>query len=135
MNRRAPLVVLALGVAATVAYAVASWPRHEAAGFTGTSPHYAVTVTLDGPRTGVVDVEVAVTARDGGAITVEAVRLSATMPRMGHVTPEVVAHRTAPGRFRAHGELFVMAGVWQLGVQITGPAGTELVTVEIPIER
>jgi hypothetical protein len=135
MNRRVLLAVLALGVLAIAGYAVVRWLRHEPAGFAGTSPHYAVTVALDPPSSGVVDVDVAVTARDGAATTVEAVRLSAAMPRMGHVTPEIVADRVAPGRFRAHGELFVMAGVWQLGVQITGLAGTEVVTVEIPIGR
>jgi hypothetical protein len=135
MNRRVLFVELALGALATAGYAVVSWPHHEPARFTGTSPRYAATVTLDRPSSGVVDVDVAVTARNGAAIAVEAVRLSATMPQMGHVTPEIVADRVAPGRFRAHGELFAMAAVWQLAVQITGPAGTEVVTVEVPIGR
>jgi hypothetical protein len=133
MNRRALLVVLALGVPAAAGAAVAGWPRHEPARFAGTGPHYAVTVELDHPRAGAVDIEVAVTARSGATVAVDAVRLSATMPQMGHATPDVAAERVAPGRFSARAEPFAMPGVWQLAVQITGAAGTEVVTVGIPI--
>jgi hypothetical protein len=83
-----------------------------------------VTVSLDKASTGAVAAEVEVPA------AVVAVSLSATMPQMGHMTPETVAKQQQPGRFRATGELFPMAGLWELTVR----ADREAVTFEITVE-
>jgi hypothetical protein len=83
-----------------------------------------VTVSLDRASTGAVAAEVEVPA------DVAAVSLSATMPQMGHMTPETVAEQQQPGRFRATGELFPMAGLWELTVR----ADREVVTFEITVD-
>jgi hypothetical protein len=83
-----------------------------------------VTVVLDKANTGTVAAEVQVP--DG----VAAVSLSATMPEMGHMTPEIIAKQEQPGRFRATGELFPMAGVWELTVR----ADREAVTFELTVD-
>ena len=83
-----------------------------------------VTVVLDKASTGAVAAEVEVPA------DVDAVSLSATMPQMGHMTSETVAQQEQPGRFRATGELFPMAGLWELTVR----AGHEVVTFEITVD-
>jgi hypothetical protein len=81
------------------------------------------TVLLDKAGTGTVAAQVEVPA------DVAAVSLYAAMPRMGHLTPEVVAERERPGRFRATGELFPMAGRWELTVR----ADDETVTFDITV--
>lgn len=83
-----------------------------------------VTVLLDKASTGTIAVEVEVPAH------VTAVSLSATMPQMGHMTPETVAKQEQPGRFGATGELFPMAGLWELTVR----ADREVVTFEITVD-
>lgn len=82
-----------------------------------------VTVRLDKAGTGTVAAQVEVPA------DVAAVSLYATMPRMGHMTPEVVAAREQPGRFRATGELFSMTGRWVLTVRVDD----EIVTFDITV--
>jgi hypothetical protein len=82
-----------------------------------------VTVSLDKANTGTIAAEVEVP--DG----VAAVSLSATMPQMGHMTPEIVAKQEQPGRFRVTGELFPMAGMWELTVR----ADREVVTFELTV--
>jgi hypothetical protein len=52
---------------------------------------------------------------------------------MGHAMPEVEARRAEAGRFVAGGELFSMAGLWQLSIRLTGPAGEETLTVQAPV--
>lgn len=82
------------------------------------------TVLLDKASTGTVAAQVEVPA------DVAAVSLFATMPRMGHMTPEVVAEQEQPGRFRVTGELFPMAGRWELTVR----ADDEIVTFDITVD-
>lgn len=83
-----------------------------------------VTVVLDKASTGAVAAEVEVPA------DVASVSLSATMAQMGHMTPETIAEQEQPGRFRVTGELFPMAGSWELTVR----AGREVVTFEITVD-
>ncbi|MET0136598.1 MAG: FixH family protein [Kibdelosporangium sp.] len=83
-----------------------------------------VTVSLDRAGTGVVAAQVEVAA------TVATVSLSSTMPQMGHMTSEIVANKEEPGHFRATGELFAMAGSWELTVR----ADRAVVTFEITVE-
>jgi hypothetical protein len=119
--KRPVLAVLAVVVAAVAVAAVllVSGPgagpiRLDRAG---------TTVLLDRAGTGTVAAQVEVPP------DVAAVSLHATMPRMGHLTPEVVAERERPGRFRATGELFPMAGRWELTVR----ADDETVTFDITV--
>lgn len=98
-----PLAVVAAVIAAAVLLLVAS-PSAEPVSFSRSG----VTVRLDSASTGRVSVQVEVPTR------VRAVSLFAAMPRMGHLTPEISATQEEPGRFLAIGELFSMAGVWEL---------------------
>lgn len=88
---------------------------------------YTVTVVLDRASTGPVDVRI------DTADSVAAVSLSPAMTGMGHLNPEVVAQQEKPGQFTARGELFTMAGHWELAVRVRGPAGVEVITVDVPV--
>ncbi len=77
-----------------------------------------VTVQFDKAGTGRVSARIEVPAQ------VTAVSLFATMPQMGHLTPQISATREEPGLFRATGELFSMPGRWELTVQVDGAAVT-----------
>ncbi|MEU4762449.1 FixH family protein [Actinosynnema sp. NPDC023794] len=119
--RRSVLLALAVVMAVVAVAALAFTSSPDAApvrlGQDG------VTVLLDQVGTGTVAAQVEV------AVDVAAVSLYATMPRMGHMTPEVVAERERPGRFRATGEFFSMTGPWVLTVR----ADDEIVTFDITV--
>jgi hypothetical protein len=83
-----------------------------------------VTVRLAEARAGTIAAQVEVPPE------VAALSLFATMPQMGHVTAEITATRDKPGLFRATGELFSMAGVWELSVR----ADSRVVTFEITVK-
>ncbi|MCE7003775.1 FixH family protein [Kibdelosporangium philippinense] len=83
-----------------------------------------LTVQLDKASTGTVVAQVETPPE------VAAVSMFATMPQMGHLTGEITAIREKPGLFRATGELFSMAGRWELGVRADG----RVVTFEIPVK-
>jgi hypothetical protein len=100
----------------------------------GAGERYAVTVALDQARTGAVRADVRAEDRTSAAGSVDSVWLSAAMPVMGHATPEIPARQRAPGRFAARGELFAMPGDWELAVRVEGAAGTEVVTIPVPVE-
>ncbi|GAA2209102.1 hypothetical protein GCM10009850_045600 [Nonomuraea monospora] len=88
----------------------------------GAGARYAVTLTIEEGDT--ADIVV-----DRGAA--DAVVVTATMPQMGHVTPEAAARRLAPGRFRADGDLFTMDGVWEVSVRVSGTAGEEVIPLTV----
>jgi hypothetical protein len=97
---------------------------------TGRGTSYAVTVRFDPePRTGAVTADIQV---DPAA---DAVRISTVMPDMGHATPELTAQPAGPGRFRASGELFFMAGGWELAVDVSGPRGTEQIVLLVAVDE
>jgi len=135
--RRAVLLI-----AAPVAVAVAAgwlfWSARSPADperFTGVGSHYSAEITLDNARPGVVEADVLVTGLKDRPRSVEAIWLSAVMPEMGHATPEVPAQQRETGRFQARGELFTMPGVWELAIRVQGTGGTELITVNVLVER
>lgn len=101
------LVLLAVAVAVA---AFLLWPSSaaEPVRLSGSG----VTVRLDTASTGTVRVRVDVPRRT------TAVSLFATMPRMGHLTPEIKATPEKPGTFAAEGRLFSMPGVWELTVRV-----------------
>ncbi|TYB50863.1 hypothetical protein FXF51_55065 [Nonomuraea sp. PA05] len=88
----------------------------------GAGTRYAVTLTVVGDDTADIVVE------RGEA---ESVVVVATMPQMGHVTPETAALRSGPGRFRADGGLFTMDGVWEVSVRLSGAAGEEVIPLTV----
>ncbi|SDK61610.1 hypothetical protein [Nonomuraea jiangxiensis] len=122
--RRRVLIAVALVVVAVTLFVVG---RGAAAGpleLTTTGTRYAATVLIDRPTTGRVVVEVRLRSGDPSSVALEPV-----MPDMGHAMPEVAAREREPGRFLAEGELFPMAGVWELSIRLDGPAGEETLAV------
>ncbi|MEU6716461.1 hypothetical protein ABZ897_33770 [Nonomuraea sp. NPDC046802] len=85
--------------------------------------HYAVVVALD-PGTGPVEASVEIEPASPAEVS-----LFAVMPHMGHTTPEIPARRDGAGRYVARGELFTMAGVWEISVRVQGASGTEVIKV------
>ncbi|RSM90748.1 hypothetical protein DMH04_04660 [Kibdelosporangium aridum] len=83
-----------------------------------------LTVQLDKASTGTVAAQIEAPP------DVTAVSLFATMPQMGHMTGEITATREGPGLFRGTGELFSMAGLWELSVRADGRVVTFEVTVK-----
>jgi hypothetical protein len=139
--RRRRAHVAAGALAAVLVVAVAGWSFWPAApgstaAHTGT-PHYVVAATLDRPRVGTTDVELALTARDRGtaALTIQDVQMQAIMPLTGYATEPVTAAPAADavpgaaGRYRAVGLPLMMTGPWQLLATITFPGGTDHLTV------
>ncbi|GGT40953.1 FixH family protein [Nonomuraea spiralis] len=122
-----------LAVAALLAAALALFLYARGSGpapltLTSVGTRYAVTVSIPRPTTGRVAAEVRVTSGDPHTVT-----LSTVMPGMGHATPEITADQRQPGRYAAEGELFPMAGVWELSVRLSGAAGEEVLVVKAPI--
>ncbi|MEV3984181.1 FixH family protein [Nonomuraea sp. NPDC049758] len=123
--------ILAVAALLAAALAVFLYVRGSAPGpltLTSTGERYAVTVLVPRPTTGRVTAEVRVTSGDPHTVA-----LSTVMPGMGHATPEIVADPRQPGRYVAEGELFPMAGVWELSVRLSGAAGEEVLVVKAPI--
>ena len=83
---------------------------------------YTVTVLPTDP------VEVRVTSGRADTVT-----LAAVMPDMGHALPPVGTVAAGPGRFVATGDVFVMDGVWELSISLSGDQGTEVITVLMPV--
>ncbi|MEJ3749415.1 FixH family protein [Actinomycetes bacterium KLBMP 9797] len=126
----------ALAAAIALAWwAVAGSGGAEPPRMSGAGRLYAVAVTLDRATTGAIAADVRVEEGGAPARNVESVSVSAAMPGMGHVTPEVAAHRAGAGHFVARGEFFAMAGEWQLTIRVRGPSGSEVSTVNVTIER
>jgi hypothetical protein len=135
--RRAALL-LATTVAVTLAAGWLFWSTPSPAGperFTGVGAQYSTEITLNNAASGVVDADILVTGLKRRPRTIEAVWLSAVMPEMGHATPEIPAQQRETGRFQARGELFTMPGVWELAIRVQGTGGTELITVNVLVER
>nr|WP_042180463.1 hypothetical protein [Kibdelosporangium sp. MJ126-NF4]CEL14405.1 hypothetical protein [Kibdelosporangium sp. MJ126-NF4]CTQ88770.1 hypothetical protein [Kibdelosporangium sp. MJ126-NF4] len=117
--RRPILLVVAVGLVAVVALLLTTLTGASAVDLSRSG----VTVRLDKAATGTVAAQVEVPA------DTTAVSLFATMPQMGHMTGEIVARPEKPGLFQAEGELFTMAGPWELGVRV----GSQVVTFDITV--
>ncbi|MCP2359001.1 hypothetical protein HD597_006021 [Nonomuraea thailandensis] len=120
MMRRLLAGACLAAAAMTVAVGCLSGPGPVTA--QGAGARYAVTLTIERGETADIIVE------RGEA---DAVVVMATMPQMGHVTPEEAARRLAPGRFRADGDLFTMDGVWEVSVRVSGAAGEEVIPLTV----
>ncbi|MCK2215545.1 FixH family protein [Actinomadura sp. ATCC 31491] len=118
------LIALALVAAAAVVFVVGRGMTAEPLRASVAGARYAATVVIDRPTTGRVTVEVEVTSGEADTAAV-----STVMTGMGHATPELPARRTGPGRFAAEGELFPMAGTWEVSIRLGGPAGEETLVV------
>ncbi|MGN9847519.1 hypothetical protein ACTMTI_56610 [Nonomuraea sp. H19] len=61
----------------------------------------------------------------------ETVTLAAVMPSMGHALPPVATVQADLGRFVAEEKVFVMDGVWELSITLSGDRGEETITVSM----
>jgi hypothetical protein len=82
------------------------------------SPNLQVKLTLDALAPGVRQAQIAISDRNGQPVEAETVIVAPSMSGMGHSNPELVAVRQGPGRYGLQGELFSMAGSWQLAVVV-----------------
>jgi hypothetical protein len=101
---------------------------------TGSSDHYDVRVRLDRLTTATTtaDIEVIGRGRDPGDL--DGASVEAVMERMGHAMPSLAAEALGHGRFRARGQLFAMAGEWELGVRLrTAGGASELATLTVVV--
>jgi hypothetical protein len=120
MTRRVAAVLLAAGVLVASTSCSSGDPGSTAAA----GERYRVTAQPADP------VEVRVTS--GAA---ETVTLAAVMADMGHALPPVGTVQAGPGRFVATQDVFVMDGVWDLAISLTGDRGFEVITVSVQVGR
>ncbi|QYC42322.1 hypothetical protein Nocox_23595 [Nonomuraea coxensis DSM 45129] len=123
MRRRA-LIAAVLVVAAVAIFVVGRGMAAEPLRASVAGDRYAAAVVIDRPTTGPITVEIGVTSGDAYTVAV-----SAVMTGMGHATSELPARATAPGRFVAEGELFLMSGTWEVSLRVNGAAGEETLVV------
>jgi hypothetical protein len=127
------IVALAAGVAGLVVFRASTSGQGGGVTLGGAGGRYSVTVVLDRATPGEVSVQITVQTAQRTPADVDAVSVSAAMPGMGHATSPLVARRGADGRYLARGELFAMAGVWQLGIDVRGASGAEFITVDVAV--
>ncbi|MBF8191394.1 hypothetical protein ITP53_37990 [Nonomuraea sp. K274] len=122
---RRSVIAVAIVAVAVVLFVVGRSMAAQPVEVSSVGTRYAVTVLIDEPTTEGGAVEVRLDSGDADAVAV-----SAVMPEMGHATPEIAAREPAPGRFLAEGELFPMAGAWEVSIRLDGPAGEEVLVVK-----
>jgi hypothetical protein len=127
------IVALAAASAGLLVFRAAAPGRGGGVTLGAAGGRYSVTVVLDRAAPGQVSVQVTVLTAQRTPADVEAVTVSAAMPGMGHATSPLAARRGADGRYLARGELFAMAGVWQLGIDVRGASGAEFITVDVAV--
>ncbi|MFG1695327.1 FixH family protein [Nonomuraea sp. NPDC049309] len=127
---RRVLIAAGLVAVAVTIFVVGRSASAEPVRVTSTGARYAATVLIGDPTPGPGTVEVVVDRGDADTVNV-----SAVMPDMGHAMPELTATEREPGRFIAEGELFSMAGAWEVTVHLDGPSGPEDLTVKALITQ
>ena len=131
---RRPLPRVLLGVllvAVLTGLGLLLWPRPAATTrlFTGSSAGHTVSLRFDQLGTGPDTVDVTVAP----AADVDGLTLEAVMPNMGHGLSPLTATRISAGQFRAHGQLFVMGGGWEVWVIMHTRSGTETASVVVDV--
>jgi hypothetical protein len=117
MTKYAAVGMLAAGVLfASTSCSIGGGPESMAAAGT----RYSVIVLPTEP------VEVRVTSGEAETVT-----LAAVMPNMGHALPPVGTVQEGLGRFVATEDVFVMDGVWELSISLSGDRGDEVITVSM----
>ena len=96
---------------------------------------YAVRLNLDGTGFGERTATIDINDRSGSPIAVDQVVLAPVMREMGMAAPEVTAQAVASGRYQAKGQLFVMAGVWEVDVRISAGDTEEVASFKIEVPQ
>ena len=112
------IAVVALVVAAGVAWLIWGGSGNAPAAQQAVSGPYTVRFTAEAPRLGANTFSVEVTGPAPEGVTVAPV-----MPLMGHAFAAVPAGPDGPGRFRASGVGLPMSGQWEITVSLRGPGG------------
>ncbi|MFI7638358.1 hypothetical protein [Nonomuraea sp. NPDC049400] len=124
MKRARSLMAVCL-VAAGVLFAVtARWFGGGPESVEVAGARYIVTVLPADP------VEVRVTSGKADTVT-----LAAAMPSMGHALPPVGTVQTDLGHFVAEEDMFIMDGVWELSITLSGTQGEEVITFSTVVTR
>ncbi|GAA1272472.1 FixH family protein [Pseudonocardia aurantiaca] len=130
--------VAVTALAVVTALALLLWP-HPAGpvDVAGAAGRHQVRLVVETPAVGARDLTVEIT----GPEPVDRLVVAAVMAEMGHAAvpvtavpvtaAPVAAGTTAPGRFRAAGVEFFMAGRWDVAVTVHGPDGA--VEVVLPV--
>ena len=130
MGRRVVLLVALGAVLAT-----SGCGSTAEAALTARTARYVVRLTLD--RAALGEREALVEIRDGEdrPVTAAEVTIVSVMTAMGHAMPAVRAapEPAAPGRYRARGRLFEMAGGWEVDVfiRVAGRSETARFSLEV----
>ncbi|SDJ05550.1 hypothetical protein [Nonomuraea jiangxiensis] len=123
MRRRAYVVAPLLLIAAGIGWLVLGGSAPGPTELHGRGARHAVTVRLE-PRPGLLEARLEIHPATPAEVSVFAV-----MPHMGHTTPELAARGDGPGRYVARGELFTMAGAWEIGIRVEDTSGAEVIKV------
>ena len=98
----------------------------------GTTAHYAVSLSIDRPHSGMSQVEVEAHERDVSPAQLTEVLVAPAMPVMGHAAAPVIARPDGASRYRAEVDL-MMAGQWEVDVRLSDKDGTEHTTFPVMI--
>ncbi|MEO0615267.1 MAG: cytochrome c peroxidase [Pseudomonadota bacterium] len=125
-------------VAALALIAWAAAPAAEPLSATSAAGHYRVQLRpLEAPVpiNAFHDWELRITSAEGEPLDPRQLAVFGGMPGHGHGLPSSpeVTERLEPGLYRVSGMRFNMAGLWELFVGVTGPAGPDKARFEIAV--
>lgn len=106
----------------------------EAATLTAYTAGYAVRLTVEPTVIGRQEILVEIRDGDGRPAAAEEVMLVPVMAEMGHSLPALRGEAEAPGRWRASGELFSMAGEWEVDVGFRAGGRAETARFSVAVE-
>ena len=80
-------------------------------------------------------IQVVITDRDGHPVDGAAIAIDGGMPQHGHGLPTKprVSRALGGGTYEIEGVRFNMGGWWEFKLQITSPAGTDIVTFNLSL--
>jgi len=92
---------------------------------------YHVELSLDGVGSGERTASLELRDKAGQPVDADPVVLLPVMRSMGMASPEISAVRVAPGRYEARGEIFTMAGDWEIDVRLGSGGDEETVSFKV----
>jgi hypothetical protein len=125
----AALILISLGLVPGCAGARDDGPARVSA----QAGRISVVLIVAEPAAGVSEADLMLTDESGAAVTGATVTAGAAMARMGHSGQVATSRSTGPGRYRLSGNLFPMAGRWDLQVQVKHAGTTAVATLPIVI--
>ena len=102
---------------------------------TAQTARYSVQISVEGARIGNGAATIDVRDAAGQPATIDGVVVAPLMRNMGMASPEVAAQQVAPGRYRAEGITFSMAGDWELDVRVAAGDSEDVATFKLAISE